>query len=31
LHLMCRVERGFSVTIDEKYVALETASVPFAA
>ena len=28
LSLMCRIERGFSVTVDEKYQALEAASIP---
>jgi len=31
LYLMCRIERGFSVTVDEKYRAQETASSPSAA
>jgi hypothetical protein len=26
LYLMCRIERGFSVTVDEKYEAIDNAS-----
>ncbi|MCX6983404.1 MAG: hypothetical protein NT118_01455, partial [Lentisphaerae bacterium] len=31
LYLMCRIERGFSVTVDEKYVAINNDSTPSAA
>ncbi|MEI8244980.1 MAG: hypothetical protein WCI51_04070 [Lentisphaerota bacterium] len=28
VYLMCRIERGFSVTVDEKYEAIDNASMP---
>ena len=31
LYLMCRIERGFSITVDEKYEPLGAASIPSAA
>ena len=30
LYLMCRIERGLSVTVDEKYEAIDNASTPSA-